>query len=573
MMKMLMPTFLLVASSILLLQDYAFATVLHPVGHQQVSCSNDEECNLGFIFPLLECNAGTCEAPEVPPAVGVFARGIIDDRSPGPAGTDCTSARQCQLGLVCISGNPRGTCGVPEGMIGLSQHIVDLIQEDYTPGIENSESRSDRPNPSQPTPLRTSRAMAMIYLAVHDTYGILTGDFDLKITSQVAGGPTSEQFREALGDTSGIIENQIEGTAIIAGLSVASALYPESIERINAVRDALAGDIIPLYAAFAKIVGDAWLEVRSNDGSQGDITDFDFDSDFLDHRPDPNVPIVRPGTTQDNLGRNWGQVRPFVLSDVESEANLEEFPAADSQEYRDNLDEVRVKGQCNSLTQGRFTLEEIGLFWGYDGAPLIGVPPRLYLQVILAVQELKTLSFKEQVRAFAAVGASMADAGIAAWFWKFKFNLWRPVIGIRQDEESDDPKWDPRGVGLTNIVPKGTTTGLPPKCVGINPNFPAYPSGHATFGTSAFSVLSKLLGKQPKDISVTFTSDEFNGVSVEGTTGMKRKEITQTFSLQEGIQQNSDSRVFIGVHWRFDSEGGELVGEQIATIAAKEFSF
>ncbi len=29
--------------------------------------------------------------------------------------------------------------------------------------------------------------------------------------------------------------------------------------------------------------------------------------------------------------------------------------------------------------------EVIGIFWGYDGPPELGTPPRLYMQVVLAV--------------------------------------------------------------------------------------------------------------------------------------------------------------------------------------------
>lgn len=535
---------------------------------QRVSCTSNEECNIGYIFPFLECNSGSCEIPQVTPQLrsGAFSQ---------PAGATCTSIRDCQFGLVCISGNPLGTCGVPEGVLGLSHLIVNLIQEDYTAGAEGDPSLLAEPRPTQPTPLLTSRAMAIIYGAAHDAYAILTRDFQPKFLSQRSRSSTEANLR-SFSSNRQTFGDQVRAASLIAGFTAARILYPESVARINSVQESSAGGVRSDFASFGEAVGRAVVAAREGDGSERPLTDETFEfGEFLRHQPDPNFPIVQKNSdVQDNLGREWGSVTPFVLSDVRTEAFLAKFPDADTDEYRENLEEVRVKGQCNNITQDGVPIEDIGLFWGYDGAPLIGVPPRLYLQVILAIRELSSLSFKEQLRAFTAVGASMADAGIAAWLWKFEYDLWRPVLGVREDTVDADPEWNPRGVGLTNYLPPGTPeSARPPFCVGINPNFPAYPSGHASFGSAAFEVIAQLLGKRPADIEVTFTSDEFNGLAVESTTGLRRRVFTQKISLQEAIDQNKDSRVFIGVHWRFDSEGGEIVGKQIADIAAREFAF
>lgn len=570
-MKSFKTTFLFVPLTFLLFGEFTSATNLSTTSRQTVSCTTDADCNVGFIFPFLECVSGTCRAPP-PPEFSIEALTLASV----PRGVEgrCTSFRDCASGLVCISGNPVGTCGNPEGVVGLSHLIVNLIQEDYTPGTEADSSPQTEPSPTQPTPLRTSRAIAIIYLAVHDTYGLLTGEFRPKITSQVVRR-SAPAIPRSFNNNSRSSASQVEGTALIAGFTAARLLYPESVDRINAVQERAAGDIISVLASFGKLVGEAWVAVRRNDGSAKPLTDDSFAlGQFLRHQPDPNFPGVRPGAgAQNNLGRFWGRVRPFILRDVRRQAFLKKFPSPKTTEYRDNLEEVTEKGQCNNIMQDGVPIQDIGLFWGYDSVPMIGVPPRLYLQVVLAVQELNSLSFKEQLRAFSAVGASMADAGIAAWFWKFFYDLWRPVLGIREDRISPNTSWSPRGIGLTNFVTSRGADEKPPSCRGINPNFPAYPSGHASFGTAAFSVLSKLLGKRPEDIIVTFTSDEFNGISFEGTTGERRDVFRQTITLQQAIQQNLDSRVFIGVHWRFDSEGGAVIGEQVADIVAKEFAF
>lgn len=562
---------LLLSLAFLLIYSYVLAADTSTDYDQEAAfCKDDVQCNAGFTFPLFKCISGTCQssssAPESQP------RSILETKL--PVGGSCTSIRDCEFGLVCVSGNPRGKCGIPKGVLGLSHLITNLVQEDYTPGSEGDIFPPTNPAPTQPTPLLTSRAIAIIYSAAHDTYGILTGEFKPRIIAETKRRSIDDSMNYFSQEPT-ILASQVVGTTLIAGFTAAKILYPESVARIDAVQKAAAGNVIPIYASFGELVGKSWISARENDGSNFPIFDGQFASgEFLRHQPDPNFRIVRQSAgTQLNLGRIWGSVKPFALRNVRSQAFLEKFPSHRTAEYRRNLREVKMKGECNNIRENGVPIEDIGIFWGYDGAPSIGVPPRLYLQVVLAVRELKLLSFKNQIRTLTAVGVAMADAGIASWYWKFKYDLWRPVVGIREDPFEADEEWNPRGVALTNIVPEGTPRSLrPPVCIGINPNFPAYPSGHASFGTAAFTTLATMLGKRPKDIKVTFTSDEFNGKAIEGTTGRRRRIFTQRFSLQEAIQQNKDARVFVGVHWAFDSEGGEKVGLQVANVVAKQFS-
>ena len=49
-------------------------------------------------------------------------------------------------------------------------------------------------------------------------------------------------------------------------------------------------------------------------------------------------------------------------------------------------------------------------------------------------------------RLFALINVAMADAGISAWYHKYTFQFWRPVLGIR---EYDDSFWN----GGTAVFP------------------------------------------------------------------------------------------------------------------------
>src|SRR5579883_2955410 len=86
--------------------------------------------------------------------------------------------------------------------------------------------------------------------------------------------------------------------------------------------------------------------------------------------------------------------------------------------------------------------------WSSDvcSSDLIGVPPRLYNQVVVATAEFNALNTAAQLNALAAINAAMADAGIAAWYWKYVYDFWRPVVAIREA----DTGWGPSGQGDGN---------------------------------------------------------------------------------------------------------------------------
>ncbi len=209
----------------------------------------------------------------------------------------------------------------------------------------------------------------------------------------------------------------------------------------------------------------------------------------------------------------------------------------------------------------------IGVYWGYDGASGLGTPPRLYNQIVRRLAENRGNLAKDNARLFALVNVAMADAGILAWDEKYRHDLWRPVLGIREHDSSMGPganegksdidnesqaDWLPLGAPSTNSVGKKDVT----------PPFPAYPSGHATFGAAAFHMTrlfyGTAIGNRKKDDlfdGLYFVSDEFNGVNKDNT-GAVRPRHARSFEkggLWQMIEENGRSRVYLGVHWLFDA--------------------
>jgi len=420
---------------------------------------------------------------------------------------------------------------------------------------------SDGHIPNNAGPTKTSRALAIIHLAAHDAYAQVTKNFTPKLEN-LPTLPANLDISTASGS------NALLG----AGFRAATLLYPDFEEFIatEAAKLSIPNDGNDAYK-YGEQVADAWIAERMNDGSQAPQFDTLYSQAPGRHRPDPLNP------QQQTLGRNWGLVTPFVLTDICLDAPLIAPPSLNSPEYATAYNEV-VTGGKNDLPQKAPDNAVIGIFWGYDGANKIGVPPRLYNQVVRAIDEFKASTHDKQIRILTAINVAMADAGIASWYWKYRYDVWRPVVGIREADEN----WGFTGKGDGNTATKGDPFWLPLGAPNSNPEpgkllknftpgFPAYPSGHATFGAACFETAAALLGKAPGDITVKFISDEFNGITTDNT-GVVRPKYKACFTLQKSIKDNNQSRIYLGVHWQFDATGGETVGKAIADKVAKAFT-
>ena len=96
----------------------------------------------------------------------------------------------------------------------------------------------------------------------------------------------------------------------------------------------------------------------------------------------------------------------------------------------------------------------------------------------------------------------------------------------------------------------------------FTPPFPAYPSGHATFGGSLFQTLRRFFGRD--NVAFTFVSDELNGVTKD-RTGTARALRPRTFSsFSQAEEENGQSRIYLGIHRSFDKNEGIAQGKKIA---------
>ncbi|MEJ7591430.1 MAG: hypothetical protein WKF77_07765 [Planctomycetaceae bacterium] len=375
----------------------------------------------------------------------------------------------------------------------------------------------------QAGPTLSSRALAIVHLAMYDAYAGIdatAGQRYLTIPPSPAMGAS------------------VDAAVAAAAHTTLSKLFPSQMPFFDSILAAAGAKPGDTGHDFGVDVGNAILADRMGDPGAGSTT-YKPSPKRGKHRPDPDNPgqgFYSPDYGKQSTG--FSITTRYELAEPPSDGPGS-TPAAKT-EYRKALKEVRGKGIKPELMgtlpnqiPGRMVDETlIGIFWAYDGVAQLGTPPRLYNQIIRKVAITQNNTPPRNARLFALVNVAMADAGILAWEQKYIHEFWRPVVGIREHDKSMgpdamtgkdnvsndcDPQWLPLGAPNTNSRAKNFT-----------PPFPAYPSGHATFGAAAFHITRLFYGQggrySTKDLGndnlfdgLDFVSEELNGINTDNT--------------------------------------------------------
>jgi hypothetical protein len=401
-------------------------------------------------------------------------------------------------------------------------------------------------------PGRASRAMAIAHIAIFDTVNAIVGGYQsyTGLSSAPAATSMNAAIAQAAHDT--LVELFPSQTASF------DDLLAEDLSKIPDGRARAKGIDLGRRAAAAI------LALRADDGSQH--TEPHVGVDFITSdepgkwRQDPisQIPLA--------LGAYWSEVKPFVLRSAD-QFRVPSPPALDSPDYAVAFDEVKRLGGDGVVTATERTAEqtEIGIYWAYDGTPSLCAPPRLYNQITVQIADQMGANIVELARLLALVNVAMADAGIAIWESKYYYEFWRPITGIREADEGTGPTGASDGNPATGGDPTFTPLGAPASNLNgpnFTPPFPAYPSGHAGFGGALFQTLRRFY--RTDNIAFTFVSDEFNGVT-QDNDGNVRPLIPRSFSsLSQAEEENGQSRIYLGIHWKFDKTEGITQGRRVA---------
>jgi membrane-associated phospholipid phosphatase len=275
-------------------------------------------------------------------------------------------------------------------------------------------------------------------------------------------------------------------------------------------------------------VADRILALRANDGSNNPPARYVFGNAPGDYQSTPPNFPPQPQFT------SWSRVTPFAL-EAADQFRPGGPPKLTSDRYADAFEQVKSLGIAGSTTAsadealtGRFWNGAIQNYWNEIA------------QTAALAHDLKTA---ENARLFALLNLSFADGVIAFYDAKYTYNFWRPVTAIRaaatdgNPDTDADPNWLPE---VTNTTPD-----------------PSYPGAHAVIAAAGAEVLISFFHKHHFAFDVT--SEVLPGV------------VRSFTSFPAAAEEATLSRIFAGVHFRFDLTTGQRLGDDVADFVVDNF--
>jgi hypothetical protein len=396
-----------------------------------------------------------------------------------------------------------------------------LMASDVVIDWNNVALQTIRTNTPAVNPLVASRTLAIVHTAMYDAVNSIDR--------------THEPYAVQLSPLPGTSRPAAAAAAAHHALSV---LFPAHLATFDAALDASLATIpngpgedrgVDLGVEVATQI----LALRSTDGSGSTVT-YTIGSDPGDWQPTP------PALAQSPLAPHWGNVTPWAMTSGGQFA-INGIPELTSAEYATSLNEVKSLGVATGSTRTA-DQSQIALFW--NNGPTTATPPGHLNVMAQLAAESQGNTLSENARLFALLNIAEADAAIACWQNKFATNLWRPVTAIRNAENDgndgtiDDDTW-------LSFIP--------------TPPFPTYTSGHSTFSGAAAAVLADFFGTD--NISFTLPSESPDPTVLD-------RDYT---SFSQAALESADSRLYGGIHFRFDNEDGYTTGTALGEYVAANF--
>src|SRR2546426_6334 len=354
-----------------------------------------------------------------------------------------------------------------------------------------------------------ARALAMVHVAIFDSVNAIDRRF-----TPYAVGPLADRSASP------------EAAAAAAAHAVLVNLYPARQANLDAAYTASLALIpdgtsktegISVGESVAALI----LALRNADGSA--IT--------LPYTLAPGPGIYQPDPAA--LFVAWGNVTPFALRSG-SQFRAEGPPALSSDEYARDYNEVKSVGALNSDTRSP-DQTEAALFWMPN--------MQIICNDIARIAATHHNSLLENARLFALLNVAIADTAIAVMDTKYTYNFWRPreAIHVGDADGNDDTIADPAWAPLVYI--------------GVHPD---YISQHSAVGGAAARVLTRFFGTDHFRFSIT-TSTAPSGV------------FRSYESFSQAAQENANSRVWLGAHFRAACEDGLKQGKHVANYVVHHF--
>ncbi len=237
------------------------------------------------------------------------------------------------------------------------------------------------------------------------------------------------------------------------------------------------------------------------------------------------VPTSKIAQQHKPLLPGWGGNRTFAMP-AGAACDLPPPPAYSTDPASEFYRQAReVYDTVRDLTPEQ---RAIARFWS-DDPMLSPTPPGHWISIAMQVLDDRQAGLTERVDVLARLGVTLADAFVACWHTKFRYDLLRPVTYIRAQI---DPAWE---------------------TVLITPPFPEYPSGHSTQSAAAATVLGALFGEPFAFTDATHTDDGLPPRSFGG--------------FWAAAEEAGLSRLYGGIHFRAAIERGLEQGRCVGAYA------
>jgi hypothetical protein len=214
------------------------------------------------------------------------------------------------------------------------------------------------------------------------------------------------------------------------------------------------------------------------------------------------------------------------------------FPQLESTEYAEAFNEVKDVGRSNSTVrtpeQGRFAQLAAGV-GAYANVTNVF---RLWSNVARDASRSNSLSLVDTARLFAMMWASMHDSILTSHSSKAVYRLWRPETAIAHADVDDNPATDAEP-GWAPLIP--------------TPPYPAYSSDMTCLATGASRMLAHVLGSDAQSFTATWYTATGAVVFAQPYT-----------SLWALAVDEAHSRIWGGIHYRFDINGSQVSCTQVA---------
>jgi hypothetical protein len=387
-------------------------------------------------------------------------------------------------------------------------------------------------------PLHESRMYAMMHVAIHDAVNAIDRRsrpyaFDATATPGVsADAAIAAAARDVLVAVIAEIPFPFPPACLAAGIASAEADYAAALSAIPDGPAKTAGILLGQASAAAI------LALRSGDGSDTPLLDFGFPQGTS-----PGEWRFTPGFTF-AFAPGWGEVTPFVL---EHASQFRPGPpyGIGSNHYTADFNEVKAIGGDGITTPSTRTSEqtEIGLFW-LESSPLA------WNRLARTVASSRGLGLWENARLFGLLNLALAEHA-GSWNAKYQYGFWRPVTAIQTADSDGNPDTE------------ADVTWTP---LQITYPMPDHDSAHATQGGAAAEVLKQFFGTD--DVA-------FSACSLTLPAGSKCTDalpVLRSFaSFSEAANENGESRILVGIHFRRAVEEGIQHGRKIANRAVNVF--